>query len=294
MTWVPKPEALARWRNFRRMKVEELAKLANVSVRSIGRLESENERPKTCRDELVEDLAKGLSDKKITCKPDYLFYWRRHDGTFDAEPDDDPTLPKKPARKTAAKPSSDKSEAEPAAKKRTITQNAALERKLGLHDQTVSVGKTALRLVGAHRLQRIEAEYVDLQGSRFAIIGSVDDCRPIPPVALDELKAERGRGGRQFKVTRVVEGVHDDGEPVSFEVYATVFASDPALSAELLRCHEEGIAVTIETKLVVALAHDDWRGFFHYEGPRSRPSPKEWALVATGVQADEQLIRASG
>jgi hypothetical protein len=278
MAWVPKAGALKRWRDFRRMLVEDLAKATRVSVRNIGRLESEDDRPDTCQDATAKDLARGLSDQKLQCKPGHLFFWRRADGTLDDLEPVDPTVPKKKVKQASQDGD------EPAArKKRTITTIATIERQLRRHEDTVKLGGKELTLVGAHYLQRIEAEYGDLEGRHFAICGTVEDCRPIPPVAIDALKAQRGRGGRVFKIARMVEGVDSSGELVEFETYATVFAPSSDLSAELFRCHESGLTVAVDVHIYVALARDEWKGFFHYEGPRSRPSPKEWALVADAV-----------
>lgn len=280
MAWVPKPGALLRWRNFRRMKVEDLAKVAKVSVRSIGRLESDQP-PESCREETAKDLARGLSDSTVQCKPGHLFFWKRPDGHLDDLEPTDPTV-----RKRVVKAASAPGEESAARKKRTITTIAALERQISRHEETVTVERNTLPLLGAHYLQRIEAEYADFAGKQFAITGIVEDCRPIPPIAIDALNAERGRGGRLFKIARTVEGIAD-GEHFEFEMYATVFATTGQPSAELFRCHESGTPVTVVAQVQVAPARDEWKGFFHYEGPRSRPSPKEWALVADAVYTEQ-------
>jgi hypothetical protein len=204
----------------------------------------------------------------------------------------DPTAPKKPSPKAVVRPSALDPELAPVAKKRTITQHAATERQLGQHEQTVTLDGKKLTLLGAHYLQRVEAEYANFELKHFAIRGTVEDCRPIPPIAVDALKAERGRGGRLFKIARIAEGVGTDGELKEFEVYATVFAPDADLAAELFRCHESGTPVTVDAHVFVAMARDEWKGFFHYEGPRSRPSPKEWALAAAAVRPDRDAVNA--
>ena len=100
--WIPKPGALRRWRDFRRLTVPDLCKRTRnkngrhgVNERTVRKLESKKPY-KTIQDATVGALVKALTDEGagIVCRPEFLAWWRNSDGTI--APGDpkwiDPTL----------------------------------------------------------------------------------------------------------------------------------------------------------------------------------------------------------
>src|SRR5579859_4330782 len=154
MAWVPKQDALRRWRDFRHLTLKELARKSKVSERTLRHMESDAPQ-NSVRGYVMERLAGGLSDPasrnlerekdRIICKPGFLAWWQRTDGTYEELGADDPTLKgkrkPKPPKATRVAAAADPDEPEPSSgpRKRTITERAEIERALNLHGVTVTL-----------------------------------------------------------------------------------------------------------------------------------------------------------
>jgi hypothetical protein len=294
MSWVPKPDALRRWREFRQMTAKELiaATRNGVKERTIRQLESKQPQ-KTVEDLTVRALAKALCEpaKGIVCHPEFLAWWRERNGTLrDADPKlIDPSLATAPktAPLVVEEPPADPS---PAAKRRALTTNAERERNIGRHRDTVKLSSGDYPLVGCDWLQEIEHQFAEYVGQTFAIAGLVSDQRVIPAKAADRLKADVGRGAAYFKIVRKASGTDDDGLTDAVTLFPTVFAIRGEHGKALSRCLKDKVPVTVLVHIVtterkVEPGGDRWEGYFVFEV--GRPTPKLWAFVVDEVHVDE-------
>lgn len=304
MPWIPKPGALRRWRDFRRLTVPELCKRTRnkqgrhgVTERTVRLLESKKPQG-SMQDSTVSALVKALSDATagIVCHPEFLATWQNSDGTMESTAANliDPTLPAAPA---PTKPSvaAKTIELKPVVVRepsgleiqRPLTSNAEIERAIGRHADTVTLRSGTFPVVGCDWLHELETQYADHLDRTFAITGDVRDTRPIPARAVAVLGAESGRGAAYVKIGRIATGRDSQGQNHKVDVWPTVFAPRGEHGKALLRAHKENRRVTVLVHIVIAerkvgaTRDETWEGFFWYE--KGKPSPKPWAFVADEV-----------
>lgn len=309
MPWVPKEGALRRWRDFRQLTLKQLAQKSKVSERTIRHIESAAHK-ESVRGYIMERLAAGLSDPssrnaerekaRVVCKPGYLAWWRKTDGTFEDLAGDDPTWkgkrkPKPPkAVRTATDPEPDEAVETSGPKKRTITERAEIERSVNLHAVMVPIEGGSYPLVGADRLQELDVAYADPDNAQqtFLLAGLIEDYAAIPVRAVGVLSADRGKGAAYFKVSRKIEGRDSEGFDRQAKFYVTAFAAKGEHGKELIRRHKARQPAVILARIFVGEPRkgetpaEDWKGFFIFE---TRPTPKSWAFVVDRVLSAEEM-----
>lgn len=316
MRYVPVQDAVRRWRVYLQMTVPALVRAtrSRVSERTIRQLES-GKPQKYLQFATVGELAKAFSRQGKPCRPEYLAWHVRRDGTIQPAPSPDPTLDGAPAPEPPAdllgEPAVTASTARKAEKKqsppavdvpavepseagetlsRAFTRQVARERAMGRHADTVTLGDASYPLVGLQLLQEIEQVYMEKEGQLFVIAGQVVEQRAIPDKAAAELGAELGRGAGYYLVAREVQGRTDDGDAQRLTVYPTVYAPLGAHGKLLTRCWSEKLPVTVLAKLVTTkpragVGEERWVGFFGLEPGKKKP--RAWAFVAVDVLVEE-------
>jgi transcriptional regulator with XRE-family HTH domain len=244
MPWIPKKDALRRFREASGYSIYDLAHRVGISERQIRTIESETP-PGSILSRTVQSLAKALG-----CSKEELATW----------------IARKPAPAPVESPSGEHGDI-PGQEPKTIEGLAAMERHARLAGEfgslQIETSGGTFELLGAERSLEIDAQYGAFEGQPFLVVGRVEHHKPLPPAAAKVLGAKSGVGGR-FQITRAL----------FYEIAfgASVLTATAELTRLLLEKHRQGATADVVVRVVVERPRKSWKGFVGL-GSDARPVP---------------------
>ena len=248
MPWIPVKHALRKLREGRGWSLQDLEDEADVSIRSLAKLESSTP-PEYVKPHTAHNIssALGYDLKKYNDWPVNARWivWRAKTNKRDGDGD---------VAQLAAVG--------------TLAKAARIERELHLNALTIETPDGPANLLGLDRLSRALSMPKASAGQAFAVAGNIDQHMPMPSSASRRLGAPEG-DGVIFRLTRAVSK--------KLPIYVTVFAPTAELAHSMMTAFDEGERITVITRVVYEPYEGSWRGFFWIEdGP---PKAKKFAFV---------------
>jgi transcriptional regulator with XRE-family HTH domain len=259
MVWIPKKDALRKFREAAGYSIYQLAERSGLSERQIRKLESESP-PATMFGSTL-----GILTKVVACTKEDLATWAA----------------RKPVAANAAPKSTraGKSSSRP----RTLTEMATMERD-SRHSGTIispmlDTGFGELEMLGPERANEIDAQYALFEGERLIVGGVVEQHKPLPPDVARVIGSEPGVGGR-FQLAREV--FYD----MQFRV--TVLTPTAELTRHVMELQRDREPASVIVRVVIARPKNKWRGFVGLEKD-SRPVPYAFVMEPYPIRPTSNL-----
>lgn len=259
MPWVPKKDALRKYREMAHYTVAMLARRVGISERQIRKIESDDP-PGTI---FVSNLYALVST--LGCKKEDLATWVSPSGLRAARADSAPTTPPKRRRRKA----------EPE-RPETFDDMVAFERELrrqGDLDDRIATEDGEFILLGAERIAECLTNFGAYDGERFVAAGQIDQHKPLTFSMAKVLGVESGEGAR-FRLARLIA--------YDVPVHVTVFTASGEATRKMIELARENTYVTAVVRVLVARPRNKWKGFVNLE-PDAEPLP--FAFVVDDILA---------
>jgi transcriptional regulator with XRE-family HTH domain len=241
MPWIPKQNALRRFREAAGYSLYQLAERTRLSERQLRKIESDKP-PATIFGSTLTTLAKVLA-----CTNEDLATWV--------------------ARKPVAAPVTTSPRRKPSPRPRTLSELAAMERE-SRHSgdspsPSVDTGRGTLEMLGPERLMEIDMQYMVFEGERFLVGGLVEGHESLANDAAKIIGSDPGVGGR-FQVAREIF--------YGMLFVVTVLTPTTDLTRHMMDILRDREQACVTVRVVVARPQKKWRGFVGLEAD-ARPVP---------------------
>jgi transcriptional regulator with XRE-family HTH domain len=260
MPWIPKKDALRKFREAAGHTIYTLALRVGISERQIRRLESE-EPPSVIFGSNLYALASALG-----CTKEDLATWTA----------------RRPRRSTAenapTEPPKTRARTQSAVKPKNLSELAELERSLrlreGIEVRPIETTLGSFDLLDAERLSECHTQFGAYENHRFLVVGRIEQHKALSYAAAKILKTETGIGAR-FEL----------GREIAYDVplIVGVITTTAEHTLGLLDVARLPSAAAVIARVHVARPKGHWKGFAPTNG-QNEPLP--FAFVVETVLSE--------